>query len=66
MFIYHGVMTFNRQNFSDMLKHYSDKYDVDSLSAEERNMIYLPEIEMTWSATWSALRKSWKLLKVGP
>jgi hypothetical protein len=48
-----------------MVKHFSDKYDVDSMSAEERNMIYLREIDMTWGCAWSALRKSWKLLKQG-
>jgi hypothetical protein len=27
---------------------------------EERNSIYIPELQMTWGSAWSALRKSWQ------
>lgn len=46
-----------------MLKHRSERFDVDSMDWQERNMIYTPELQMTWSGAWSALKKSWKLLK---
>ena len=35
------------------------RYNVEGMDHEERNSIYIPELQMTWSA-WSALRKSWQ------
>ncbi len=27
---------------------------------EERNSIYIPELQLTWGSAWPALRKSWQ------
>jgi len=43
-----------------MLKHLSSRYNIEDMDHEERNSIYIPELQMTWGSAWSALRKSWQ------
>ena len=43
-----------------MLKHLSSRYDIENMDHEERNSIYIPELQMTWGSAWSALCKGWQ------
>jgi hypothetical protein len=45
-----------------MLKHLSERYNLEDYDTTDRNSIYIPELQMSWGEAWSALKKSWKLL----
>ena len=41
-------------------QHLSTRYNIEDMDQEERNNIYIPELQMTWGSAWSALPKSWQ------
>lgn len=41
----------------------SHRFNVEDMEANERNMIYIPELGMSYGSAWSSLKKSWRQLK---